>query len=468
MKYNSLNLELLKELQSMLAVPIKYDEETLERYSRDETAELKAVKPEVVVFPVSTEEVSDVMRFANRHLIPVTPRGAGTGLSGGAVPAFRGIVMSLEKMNRILDFDAANMMLTVEPGVITGEIQNLADRHGLVYGGDPCSSESSSIGGNIAENAGGNKVMKYGPTGYHVYGLEVVLPSGEVTRLGGKMIKDVSGLDLIHLIVGSEGTLGIATRITLRLLPKPKYSVALLIPFPDIDTAIAAVPKLMTGSGVVPTSLEFMDASSIKAVCSFLNMEFPYADAGAHLIVEVEGSSKDSVFDDYVKLGESAIEAGGLEAFVADNRNTREKLWKARKSIAEALASISPVHCMEDVSVPMASIPELIKFSEEIARERGLEMIAFGHAGDGNVHVSFIKGDMPEERWNEALPLALEELYAKTTRLGGCISGEHGIGLKRKKYLASITDRAQLDLIRGIKRAFDPSYILNPGKIVDL
>lgn len=452
----------------MLAVPIKYDEETLERYSRDETAELKAVKPEVVVFPVSTEEVSDVMRFANRHLIPVTPRGAGTGLSGGAVPAFRGIVMSLEKMNRILEFDAANMMITVEPGVITGEIQKLADRHGLVYGGDPCSSESSSIGGNIAENAGGNKVMKYGPTGYHVYGLEVVLPSGEVTRLGGKMIKDVSGLDLIHLIVGSEGTLGIATRITLRLLPKPKYSVALLIPFPDIDTAIAAVPKLMTGSGVVPTSLEFMDASSIKAVCSFLNMEFPYADAGAHLIVEVEGSSKDSVFDDYVKLGESAIEAGGLEAFVADNRNTREKLWKARKSIAEALASISPVHCMEDVSVPMASIPELIKFSEEIARERGLEMIAFGHAGDGNVHVSFIKGDMPEERWNEALPLALEELYAKTTRLGGCISGEHGIGLKRKKYLASITDRAQLDLIRGIKRAFDPSYILNPGKIVDL
>jgi glycolate oxidase len=468
MKYNSLNLELLKELQSMLAVPIKYDEETLERYSRDETAELKAVKPEVVVFPVSTEEVSDVMRFANRHLIPVTPRGAGTGLSGGAVPAFRGIVMSLEKMNRILEFDAANMMITVEPGVITGEIQKLADRHGLVYGGDPCSSESSSIGGNIAENAGGNKVMKYGPTGYHVYGLEVVLPSGEETRLGGKMIKDVSGLDLIHLIVGSEGTLGIATRITLRLLPKPKYSVALLIPFPDIDTAIAAVPKLMTGSGVVPTSLEFMDASSIKAVCSFLNMEFPYADAGAHLIVEVEGSSKDSVFDDYVKLGESAIEAGGLEAFVADNRNTREKLWKARKSRAEALASISPVHCMEDVSVPMASIPELIKFSEEIARERGLEMIAFGHAGDGNVHVSFIKGDMPEERWNEALPLALEELYAKTTGLGGCISGEHGIGLKRKKYLASITDRAQLDLIRGIKRAFDPSYILNPGKIVDL
>ncbi|HOY25015.1 MAG TPA: FAD-linked oxidase C-terminal domain-containing protein, partial [Mesotoga sp.] len=331
-----------------------------------------------------------------------------------------------------------------------------------------CSSESSSIGGNIAENAGGNKVMKYGPTGYHVYGLEVVLPSGEVTRLGGKMIKDVSGLDLIHLIVGSEGTLGIATGITLRLLPKPKYSVALLIPFPDIDTAIAAVPKLMTGSGVVPTSLEFMDASSIKAVCSFLNMEFPYADAGAHLIVEVEGSGRDSVFDDYVKLGESAIEAGGLEAFVADNRNTREKLWKARKSIAEALASISPVHCMEDVSVPMASIPELIKFSEEIARDRGLEMIAFGHAGDGNVHVSFIKGDMPEERWNEALPLALKELYAKTTALGGCISGEHGIGLKRKKYLASITDKAQLDLIRGIKRAFDPSYILNPGKIVDL
>lgn len=468
MKYNPLNMELLEELQLLLEIPVKYDQETLERYSKDETAELQAVIPEVVIFPLDTKEVSEVMKFANSHLIPVTPRGAGTGLSGGAVPVFHGIVMSLEKMNRILEFDAGNMMITVEPGVITGEIQKLADRHGLVYGGDPCSSESSSIGGNIAENAGGNKVMKYGPTGYHVYGLEVVLPSGEVTSLGGKMIKDVSGLDLIHLMVGSEGTLGIVTKITLRLLPKPKYSVALLVPFPDIDTAIAAVPKLMTGAGVVPTSLEFMDGSSIKAACSFLNIEFPYSDAGAHLIIEVEGSSKDSVFEDYVKLGESAIEAGGLEAFVADNRNTREKLWKARKSIAEALASVSPVHCMEDVSVPMANIPELIKTSEEIALNRNLEMIAFGHAGDGNVHVTFIKGDLDDSSWNETLPQALNELYSKTTELGGCISGEHGIGLKRKKYLASITDKAQLDLIRGIKKAFDPNYILNPGKIVDI
>jgi len=468
MNYGRLNADLIEELQSLLNIPVKYDEESLDRYSRDETAELKAVRPEVVTFPVSTQEVSEIMKFANRHLIPVTPRGAGTGLSGGAVPSYRGIVMSFEKMNRILEFDEANMMITVEPGVITGEIQKLADRHNLVYGGDPCSSESSSIGGNVAENAGGNKVMKYGPTGYHVYGLEVVLPSGEVTYFGGKRLKDVSGLDFVHLMVGSEGTLGIVTKITLRLLPKPKYSVALLVPYPDIDTAIAAVPGLMSGSGVVPTSLEFMDGSSIRAACSFLNIEFPYADAGAHLIIEVEGNSKDAVFDDYVKLGEAAIEAGGLEAFVADNRNTRDKLWKARKSIAEALAAISPVHSMEDVSVPMANIPKLINRSEEIAKKRGLEMIAFGHAGDGNVHVTFIKGDLPQEEWDRNLPLAEKELFDETTELGGCISGEHGIGIKRKKYLASIVDEAQLDLIRGIKKAFDRNNILNPGKIVDL
>ncbi|RAM58223.1 FAD-binding protein, partial [Mesotoga sp. SC_4PWL113PWK15] len=352
MKYGQLNANLIEELQRLLQIPVKYDEESLDRYSRDETAEVKAVRPEVITFPVSTAEVSKIMRFANEHLIPVTPRGAGTGLSGGAVPSFRGIVMSFEKMNKILEFDEANMMITLEPGVITGEIQKLADRHNLVYGGDPCSSESSSIGGNVAENAGGNKVMKYGPTGYHVYGLEVVLPSGEVTTFGGKRLKDVSGFDFVHLLVGSEGTLGIVTKIILRLLPKPKYSVALLVPYPDIDTAISAVPKLMSGSGVVPTSLEFMDASSIKAACRFLNVEFPYADAGAHLIIEVEGNSKDSIFDDYVKLGEAAMAAGGLEAFVADNRNTRDKLWKARKSIAEALAAISPIHSMEDVSVP--------------------------------------------------------------------------------------------------------------------
>lgn len=468
MKYTALDRTLLEELQSLLTVPIKYDEETLDKYSRDETAELTGIKPEVVVFPVSTQEVSDVLKFANRYTVPVTPRGEGTGLSGGAVPAFKGVVMSLEKMNKIVEFDEGNMMITVEPGVITGEIQKLADRHSLMYGGDPCSSESSSIGGNVAENAGGNKVMKYGPTGYHVYGLEVVLPTGEVIHLGGKMIKDVSGLDLIHLIVGSEGTLGVVTKITLRLLPKPKYSVALLVPYPDIDTAIAAVPKLMTGSGAVPASLEFMDASSIKAACDFLNVEFPYSNAGAHLIIEVEGGSKDSVYEDYVKFGDAAIQAGGLEAFVADNRNTREKLWKARKSIAEALAAISPIHCMEDVSVPMASIPELIRTSREIADKRNLEMLAFGHAGDGNVHVTFIKGEQNESEWNENLPLALKELYTKTSELGGCISGEHGIGLKRKKYLASISEGVQLDLIRGIKKTFDPNQILNPGKIVDM
>lgn len=465
---NYINEELFAKLKEIFGDRLKIESDMLEKYSRDETAELKGSLPGVVIFTINAEEISKVMKLANEYKVPVTPRGAGTGLSGGAIPSEGGIVLSLEKMNKILELDQENMMITVEPGVITGEIQKMADNYGLMYGGDPCSSDSSSIGGNVAENAGGNKVMKYGPTGYHVYGLEVVLPTGEIVQFGGKRIKDVTGLDMIHLIIGSEGILGIVTKITLRLMPKPKYSVALLAPFDSIEKAIAAVPKLMTGSGVVPSSLEFMDGSSIRSTCKFLNIDFPYSDAGAHLIIEVEGNSKEAIADDYEKLGDACINEGALEVFVADNRNTREKLWKARKSIAESLAAFSPVHCMEDVSVPTSTIPALIKGSEEIATKHSLEMIAFGHAGDGNVHVTFLKGDKSEDHWHEHLSPALTELYELSRDLGGCISGEHGIGLKRKKYLPIILNNAQVNLIKGVKRAFDPNNILNPGKIVDL
>lgn len=460
--------ELLNSLKEIFGDRMKLERDFLEKYSRDETAELEGSMPGIVLFPLTPEEISSVMKLANQYKVPVTPRGAGTGLSGGAIPPSGGIVLSLEKMNRIIEFDEENMMITVEPGVITNEIQKLADRHGLIYGGDPCSSDSSTIGGNVAENAGGNKVLKYGPTGYHVYALEVVLPTGEIVQFGGKRIKDVTGFDMIHLLIGSEGTLGIVTKITLRLLPKPKYSVALLAPFESVEKAIDAVPKLMVKSGTMPSSLEFMDRSSIQSTCKFLNIEFPYSDAGAHLIIEVEGNNKTAVSDDYERIGDICLEEGALEVFVADNRNTREKLWKVRKSIAEALSVYSPVHCMEDVSVPMARIPELIKGAEKIAEKHGLEMLSFGHAGDGNVHVTFIKGDRTEEYWKAHLEPALIELYKLARDLGGCISGEHGIGLKRKKYLPIILDESQIRLIKGIKRIFDPNNILNPGKIVDL
>ncbi|AKI97395.1 FAD-binding oxidoreductase [Kosmotoga pacifica] len=459
---------LFEKLNDMFGKRMKIDEDFLEKYSHDETAELKGNIPGVVLFPMTAEEISEVLKLANHYKVPVTPRGAGTGLSGGAIPEPGGIVLSLEKMNKMVEFDESNLMITVEPGMITSEIQKIAERYGLLYAGDPCSSESSTIGGNIAENAGGNKVLKYGPTGSHVYGLEVVLPTGEITNFGGKMVKNVTGLDMVHLLVGSEGTLGIVTKITLRLLPKPKFSVALLAPFESVETAIGVVPKLIKDSGIMPSSLEFMDNSSIKLACEFLNVNFPYSEAGAHLILEVEGNDRDAVADEYEKLGDICLKEGALEVFVADNRNTREKLWKVRKSVAEALMVYSPVHCMEDVSVPTASIPELLKGSSEIAAAHNLETIAFGHAGDGNVHITFIKGKSSEEHWKTHLKQALRELYELAKELGGCISGEHGIGIKRKKYLPIALDEAQIRLIKGIKRVFDPNNILNPGKIVDV
>lgn len=458
----------IDKLKAVFGSRLKTEQDFLEKYSHDETAGLKGELPSVVIFPQNANEISRVLQLANSFKFSVTPRGAGTGLSGGAVPNKNGVVLSLEKMNNIVEFDKENMMVTVEPGVITDEIQKLADKNNLMYAGDPCSSDSSTIGGNIAENAGGNKVIKYGPTGYHVYGLEVVLPTGEIVTYGGKRLKDVTGLDMIHLIIGSEGILGVVTKIILRLIPKPKYTVALLAPFRTTKEAIEVVPKILTHSGIMPSSLEFMDKSSIRSSCRFLNVEFPYSEAGAHLIIEVEGNDKESIADIYEQLGDKCIEEGALEVFVADNRTTRERLWKARKSIAEALSAFSPVHCMEDVSVPMANIAELIKETEMISEEYDLDMIAFGHAGDGNVHITFLKGERAMEHWNNNLEKALTDLYKLTSNLGGCITGEHGVGLKRKKYLSMTLDSTQIEMIRKIKGVFDPSNILNPGKIVDI
>ncbi len=458
----------IEKLNAIFGNRMKTENDFLEKYSHDETAGLKGELPSVVLFPVNTSEISSVMKLANIHGFSVTPRGAGTGLSGGAIPNKDGVVLSLEKMNNVVEFDRENMMITVEPGVITDEIQKIADKNNLMYAGDPCSSDSSTIGGNIAENAGGNKVLKYGPTGYHVYGLEVVLPTGEIVTYGGKRLKDVTGLDMIHLLIGSEGILGIVTKIILRLIPKPKYTVALLAPFKTTEEAIEVVPKILTHSGIMPSSLEFMDKSSIRSSCKFLNVEFPYSEAGAHLIIEVEGNDKESTADIYEQLGDKCIEEGALEVFVADNRTTRERLWKARKSIAEALSAFSPVHCMEDVSVPMANIAELIGEAEKISEENDLDMIAFGHAGDGNVHITFLKGEREMEHWNNNLEKALTDLYKLTSNLGGCITGEHGVGLKRKKYLSMTLDSTQIEMIKKIKGAFDPKNILNPGKMVDI
>ena len=469
-RYSPVDAGVIEELREIFGPEsVSFDPDKIRAYSRDEVggqfweSDLLA---DVVVFPQNTDQVSALMRLASRKMIPVTPRGAGTGLSGGAVPAFGGIVASFEKMNRILECDPVNLTATVEPGVITADICKAAAQYGLQYAGDPCSGDASFIGGNVAENAGGNKVIKYGTTGANVLGMEVVLPSGEVTWFGGKRRKDVTGLDLVHLVAGSEGTLCLITKIIVKLVPLPLCVVDLLIPFSTMEAAISFVPGILTGNRIVPASVECMNRNSLKIVSRYTGSTLPFEDAGAHLIIQLEGNDPDSLADDYERLGKACLSSGALEVFVADNRNSRERLWKARKSVAEAVMAFSTRYAKEDVVVPTSEVPELMREVDRICESYGLEGVNYGHVGDGNIHVNLL---MEEDRpdWKSVIESARMELYEVTARLGGTLSGEHGIGLKRKKYMNIFLDEVQMDLIRSIKRAFDPLEILNPGKIVD-
>ncbi len=469
-RYSPVDAGVIEELREIFGPEsVSFDPDKIRAYSRDEVggqfweSDLLA---DVVVFPQNTDQVSALMRLASRKMIPVTPRGAGTGLSGGAVPAFGGIVASFEKMNRILECDPVNLTATVEPGVITADICKAAAQYGLQYAGDPCSGDASFIGGNVAENAGGNKVIKYGTTGANVLGMEVVLPSGEVTWFGGKRRKDVTGLDLVHLVAGSEGTLCLITKIIVKLVPLPLCVVDLLIPFSTMEAAISFVPGILTGNRIVPASVECMNRNSLKIVSRYTGSTLPFEDAGAHLIIQLEGNDPDSLADDYERLGKACLSSGALEVFVADNRNSRERLWKARKSVAEAVMAFSTRYAKEDVVVPTSEVPELMREVDRICESYGLEGVNYGHVGDGNIHVNLL---MEEDRsdWKSVIESARMELYEVTARLGGTLSGEHGIGLKRKKYMNMFLDEVQMDLIRRIKSAFDPLGILNPGKIVD-
>ncbi len=459
----------VKELKAVLGEGgVSVDLEKIASYSHDEVAERfwdHPYRAEVLVFPQTTEQVAAVARLANERRIPLTPRGAGTGLSGGAVPAFGGILLSFERMNRILEVDTDNLCMTVEPGVITSEITRAARKAGLLYAGDPCSGDASFIGGNVAENAGGNKVVKYGPTGSSVLAMEVVLADGTVTWFGGKRRKDVTGYDFVHLMVGSEGTLGLITRIILKLLPLPAFGVDLLVPFPTVDAAIRFVPRIALEGRVVPASIELVDHHSLAQAEKFLNTSLPFDQAAAHLIIQLEGNDREVVADETERVGKMALEKGALEVFVADNRSSRDKLWKARKSVAEAIMAHYKNYAKEDLVVPTDRVPDLLEAVDALCRKWGMEAANYGHVGDGNIHVNLLMAD-DRPHWHEDMEKAQLELYARVRELGGTLSGEHGIGLKRKAYLPRFLDAAQLDLMRRVKSAFDPNGVLNPGKLV--
>jgi glycolate oxidase len=422
--------------------------------------------PEVVVKPDSAEEISAILRLANRERIPVTPRGAGSGLSCGAVPVYGGIVLSLERMNRVLEVDTENLTVTVEPGVVTNDINEAVRSHGLFYAGYPMSVESCFVGGNLAENAGGGRAIKYGVTGRYVLGLEVVLPTGEIVHLGGKRVKDVTGYDLIHLLVGSEGTLGVFTKITLRLMPLPAARAVLLVPFTDVETAIAAVPRVMTEGHLVPSSVEFMDRLSVQTAYEYVDEYPPQPNIGAMLLIEVDGYDQDQVEREMETVADLCLAAGALDVYVGNSPDTERRMWRPRQMVAEAFKAVSPVQSLEDIVVPLAQIPDLVRELQRLSEAYDVLIPCYGHAGDGNLHATPVKKpEMPMEEWQERLPLLLEELYNIVARLGGTISGEHGIGSKRAKYLELIMDPVVIELQRRIKEAFDPLNILNPGKI---
>jgi glycolate oxidase len=469
MTYGKISEPIVEELKAMLgANNVIADNERMEAYSHDETsAEEYGHMPEVVVTPTTTAQVAGVVKLANRAFVPVTPRGAGSGLSGGAIPVYGGIVLSLEKMNRVIEIDYANMTMTVETGIVTNEINNLIKERGFFYAGYPMSLETCFLGGNIAENAGGGKAVKYGVTSRYIMGLELVTPTGEIVWLGGKLAKDVTGYDLTHLIVGSEGTLGIVTTAIIRLIGLPKAKSDLLVLFRTPAEAIACVPEIIA-KGTIPTSMEFMDQLSVETSCKYLNESLPWESCGAMLLIEMDGTAAEAVDADAERVGDLCMEMGAIEVYMADNRTTQERVWSVRRNIAEAFKVRCPVQSLEDIVVPPASIPNIIPELDRIAKNYGISIPCYGHAGDGNLHATLVKDpDMSMEDWRRIDPEALEDLYAVVAGLGGKISGEHGIGLKRKKYMAEFMDPVELGLIKAIKRAWDPRGIMNPGKLFD-
>ena len=442
------------------------DEETRDKYSRDETIGLSH-QPEVVVKPANSNEIMDILRLANSENIPTTPRGLGTGLSGGAVPIHGGIVISCERMDKILDIDRENLMVTTEPGIVTGQLQETVEAEGLFYPPDPASLESCSIGGNVAEGAGGSRAVRYGTTKDYVSGLEILLPSGEMVQTGGKVVKDVTGYNLTQLMVGSEGTLAIVTQIILRLIPLPKLRMDLLIPYGSIQNATQTVSEII-GARIVPTAIEFMERNCFDLAEHFIERKLAFRDSAAHLLVTLDGNHQEALEENRDRVGEICEQNGAKDILVASTRTARERMWEGRKCLFEAANHVGEMYKSLDVVVPRSRIPVLVKRIGEISKRYRIKAMSFGHAGDGNVHVLLFKGELADDEWERRIDRAEKSLYGEAIGLGGRITAEHGVGLLRKSSLPMNLGSSQIEVLKRLKTAFDPKNILNPGKIFDL
>ena len=442
------------------------DEESLYNYSHDETEDLHYL-PEVVIKPRSAEEISAIMKICNKEKIPVTPRGAGTGLSGGALPHLGGVLLSTERMNEVLHIDERNLQVTTEPGVITEVLQNTVKEKNLFYPPDPSSRGSCFIGGNISENSGGPKAVKYGVVKDYVLNLEVVLPTGEIIWTGANVLKNATGYNLTQLVVGSEGTLGIVTKIVLRLIPLPQHDLLMLVPFDAAENACAAVSAIFR-AGYTPSAMEFMERDALEWVSRFLdNSSVTIGDSvQAHLLIEVDGNNKEVLMQEIEGIASIVQKFDCGEILFADDAQQKAELWKMRRRVAEAVKSHS-IYKEEDTVVPRAELPVLLKGVKSIGKKYGFHSVCYGHAGDGNLHVNIIKGELTEEQWNGSLKEGIKEIFVLVKELGGTLSGEHGIGLVQKEYMEIIFDETQMRLMKEIKKIFDPNNILNAGKIFD-
>lgn len=463
MKYTSVNSTHISELIGIVGKDyVLTDADSLSVYGQDETEDFQ-FPPEVVVRPQSTAEVSAIMRLAYAHMLPITPRGGGTGLSGGALAVRGGICLSMERFNRILEIDEKNYQAVAEPGVITQKFQEELESLGLFYPPDPASRGSCHLGGNLAECAGGPRAVKYGVTRDYILGLEAVLPSGDVVNTGGRVLKNVSGYNLTQLIVGSEGTLAVITKIIFRLIPLPRMRKVLLVAFGSLEDATAAVARIFQ-HGITPSALEFMERSAVKAAEERLGKRFPNGEAEAQLLIEVDGNHEDALNHDIEVIAGVVDHHRPLDVLLAEDRQKVEDVWALRRSMGEAVKSIS-VYKEEDTVVPRAHLPQLVRGVKDICGKFGITSICYGHAGDGNVHVNILKDKLSEEAWEKHIDTAIREIFQLTVSLGGTISGEHGIGYSQKSYLPIALSVAELKLMKEIKRAFDPLGILNPGKI---
>ena len=439
------------------------DENILNDYSHDETEDLKFL-PQIVLKPYNTAQVSIIMIYCNKRNIPVTPCGARTGLSGGSLPIFGGVALSLENFNKIIQIDEKNLQATVEPGVINQVFRDFVEQKNLFYPPDPASKGSSFLGGNLAENSGGPKALKYGVTKDYVLNLEVVLATGEVIWTGANVLKNSTGYDLTSLMIGSEGTLGIITKIVFKLIPLPTKDITMLVPFKSAEKACEAVSAIFM-KGITPSALEFIERDAIDWTLKYSDIKMDIKeDIQAHLLIEVDGNDLDDLFTDCEKISNVLYDFECGEILLAESKEQKDRLWRLRRMVGEAVKSNS-IYKEEDTVVPRAELAKLLTGVKKIGKEYGFKSVCYGHAGDGNLHINIIKGDMSNQKWDLELKDAIREIFTLTKDLGGTISGEHGIGFVQKDYIDIVFSKKEIELQKGIKNLFDPKNILNPGKI---